>query len=54
MVSSRANTRSAQSKTCVKYRGITICIKRNRDVNTGDLKKLHKKCQNKGNFQDIT
>ena len=39
----RANIRSTQSQTCVKYRGNIICIKRNTDVNTGDLKILHKK-----------
>ena len=37
---SRANTRS---QTCVKCRGRIICIKRNTDVNTGDLKILHTK-----------
>ena len=45
IVSSRANTRSTQSQKFVKYRG--ICNKRNTYVNTGDLKILHKKCQNK-------
>ena len=41
--SSRAKTRSTRSQTCVKYKGNIICIKRNTDVNTGDLKILHKK-----------
>ena len=41
--SSRAKTRSTRSQTCVKYRGNIICIKRNTDVNTGNLKILHKK-----------
>ena len=45
MASSRVKTRSTQSQTCVKYRGIIICIKRNTDVNTGDLKKLQKNVQ---------
>ena len=40
---SRAKKRSTQSQTCVKYRGNIICVKRNTDVNTGDLKILHKK-----------
>ena len=40
---SRAKIRSTQSQTCVKYRGNIICIKRNTDVNTGNLKILHKK-----------
>ena len=39
MASSRAKTRSTQSQQCEKYRGILICIKRNTDVNTGDIKK---------------
>ena len=37
MVSRRGKTRSTQSQTCVKYRGILPFIKRNTDVNTGDL-----------------
>ena len=43
IASSRAKTRSRRSQACVKYRGIIICIKRNTDVNTSDLKILHKK-----------
>ena len=39
----RAKTKSRQSETCVKYRGIIICIKRNTDLNTSDLKILYKK-----------
>ena len=35
--------KKTRSQTCVKYRGLIICIKRNTDVNTGDLKVLHKK-----------
>ena len=42
IASSRAETRSRRSQTCVKYRGNIICIKRNTDVNTSDLKILHK------------
>ena len=53
MASSRAKTRSTQSQTCMKYRCIIIFIRKNSDVNTGNLKILHKKCQNKDNFQDI-
>ena len=53
MASSRAQTRSTQSQTCMKYGGIIIFIKRNSDVNTGDLEILHKKCQNKVDFPDI-
>ena len=40
MARSRAKTRSTQSQKCEKNRGIMICIKRNTDVNTGDLKTL--------------
>ena len=36
-----------------KLWGIIICIKSNSDVNTGDLKILHKKCQNKVDFLDV-
>ena len=54
MDSSRAKTRSTRSQTCMKYRGIFIFIKRNSDVNTGDLKKHHKKCQNKVVFQTLS
>ena len=53
MASSRAKTRSTRSQICMKYRGIIILIKKNSDVNTGDLKILHKKCQNKVDFQDV-
>ena len=45
--------RSRQSQTCVKYRDIIICIKRNTDVNTNDLKILHKKCPNKVDFHQL-
>ena len=41
--SSREKKRSTQSQTCLKYRGNIIRIKRNTDVNTGNLKILHKK-----------
>ena len=37
----------------MKYGGIIIFIKRNSDVNTGNLKILHKKCQNKVDFPDV-
>ena len=37
----------------MKYRGNIICIKRNTDVNTGDLKILHKKHPNKVDFPDV-
>ena len=50
---SRAKIRSTQSQTCVKYRGNIICIKRNTDVNTGDLKILHKKMPKKADFLDV-
>ena len=50
---SRAKTRSTRSHGCVKYRGNIICIKRNTDVNTGDLKILHKKIPNKVDFPDV-
>ena len=53
MASSRKKTWSTQNQTCMKYGGIIIFIKRNLDVNTGDLKILHKKCQNKVDFWDI-
>ena len=41
IASNRAKTRSRRSETCVKYRGIIICIKRNTDVKTRDLKILY-------------
>ena len=50
MASSRAKTGSTRSQICVKYRGIVIFIKRNSDVQTGDLQKLYKKCQNEVDF----
>ena len=53
IASSRAKARSRQSQTCVKYRGIIMCIKRNTDVNTSDLKILRKKCSNKVDFPDV-
>ena len=49
---SRAKIKSRQSQTCVKYRGNIICIKRNTDVNTSDLKILHKKRPNKVDLPD--
>ena len=42
MTSSGVKTKLTQIQTCVKYRGIIICIKRNTIVDTGDLKILHK------------
>ena len=48
--SSRAKIRSTQSQACVKYRGNIICNKRNTDVNTGDLKILHKIFSKQGWF----
>ena len=45
MASSRARSRSTQSKTCVKYRGIIIFISRNTD-----LKILHQKMSKLGVF----
>ena len=45
-----AKIRSTQIQTGVKYRGNIICIKRNTDVNTRDLKILHKKISKKGWF----
>ena len=47
---SRAKTRSTRSQTCVKYRDNIICIKRNTDVKTGNLKILHKKMSKYGWF----
>ena len=43
MVSIIAKTILTQSQTCVKYRGIFICIKRNTDINTVDLKSTSQK-----------
>ena len=51
--STRAKTRYTRSQACVKYKGNIIYIKRNTDVNTGDLKILLKKCPNKVDFLDI-
>ena len=48
-----AKIRSTQIRTCVKYRGNIICIKRNTDVNTGDLKHFRKKCPEKDDFPDV-
>ena len=48
--SNRPKTRSTRSQACVKYRGNIIFIKRNTDMNTGDLKILHKKMSNWGWF----
>ncbi len=53
MAGSRAKTRGTQNQTLVKYSGIIIFIKRNTDVNTGDLKTRHKKYQNKFDFPDV-
>ena len=39
----REKIRSTRSQTCVKYRGNIICIKRNTDVNTSDLKNVQKR-----------
>ena len=50
---SRAKTRPRQSQTYVKCRGNIICIKRNTDVNTGDLEILHKNFPNKVDFPDV-
>ena len=43
MASRRVKARSTQSQTCMKYGSIIIFIKRNSDVNTGDLKILDQK-----------
>ena len=43
MANIRAKTRSTRSQTCVKYGGIIIFINIYTDVNTGDLKIIHKK-----------
>ena len=51
IASSRAKTRSTRSQTWGKYRCNIICIKKNTDVNTGDLKIPHKKCPNKVGLQ---
>ena len=51
--SSRAKIRSIRRQACVKYRGDIICIKRNTDMNAGDLKILHKKFLNKVDFPDV-
>ena len=53
IASDRAKTRSTQSQTCVKYRINTNFILRNMDVNSRDLKILHKKCQNQVYFPDV-
>ena len=53
MASNKAKTRSTQSQTCIKYGGINFFIKRNSDNNKGDLKILHKKCQNKVDFPEV-
>ena len=54
MVRSRAKSRSTRSQICVNHSGIIICINKNTVVNTGDLKTLLKKNQNKANFPDVT
>ena len=51
--SSGAKTRSTRSQACVMYKGNIICIRRNTDVNTDDLKILHKRCPNKVDFPDV-
>ena len=48
IASNRAKTRSTRSQKCVKYRGIILFIKRNTDVNSGDLKILHQKMSKLG------
>ena len=53
IASSRAKTRSTRSHTCMKYGIIIIFIWRNSNVIKGDLKILHKKCQNKVDFPDV-
>ena len=50
IASNRATTRPTQSQTCVKFRGIFICIERNADVNTSDVKILYKKMSKYGWF----
>ena len=40
MASSISETRSTQSQTCIKFRGIIIFIKRYVDAKTGDMKIL--------------
>ena len=50
IASNRAKTRPRQSQTCVKYRGIIICIEGNTDVNTSDMKILYKKMSKYGWF----
>ena len=50
---SKAKIRSRRSQKCAMFRGNIMCIKRNTDVNTGDLKILHKKCPNKVDFPDV-
>ena len=53
MASSRAKTRGTQNQAFVSYSGIIIFIKRNTDVNTGDLKIPHKEYQNKVDFPNV-
>ena len=54
IASSRTKTKSRRSQTCVKYRGNIICIKKNTDVSTNDLKILLKKTRpNKIDFPDV-
>ena len=53
IATSRAKTKSRRSQTCVNFRANIICIKRNTDVNTSDLKILNKKRPNKVDFPDI-
>ena len=50
IASNRMKTRSIQSQKCVKY---INCIKRNTDMNTGDLKILLKKCPKNGDFANV-
>ena len=53
-LSSRAKTRSTQSKTYLKYRGVITFIKRNTDVSTSDVKYFMKFVWNRFVFHNIT
>ena len=50
IASNRAKKILTRSQACVKYRGIIIFIKRNTDVNSGDLKILNQKMSKIGVF----
>ena len=54
IASSRAKTKFRQSHTCVKYRGIIICIKINTYYNTSDLKYFTNFFPNKVDFPDVS